>query len=116
MENKYIEPTDHDAFIDWAKKEPTEWAPIECPKCHGYGGWNLRLNAYNLRDKENTPENRHLFSHFRCHCGQCNGHGFVRLEDSGHVHDWKWVRNTGNCLKLHECSVCGKQWEVDSSG
>ena len=111
----YIKPTDPDAFVDWPRQSPTEWASIECPQCKGHGGWNLSLNQYPLHDKEDTPEARHLFSHFRSNCGQCNGYGFVREEDSGHIHDWDRVQNAGNCLNLYACSVCGKKWEVDSS-
>jgi hypothetical protein len=31
-------------------------------------------------------------------------------------HEWVHVRNTGNCLNLHRCVHCGKEWEIDSSG
>ena len=81
----------------------------------GYGGWNLRVNAYPLHHREDTAENRHKHSHFKQSCYHCVGWGFVRPEDADHVHDWKHVAVLGNCLNLYECSVCNKKWEVDSS-
>lgn len=123
--NKYLEPTDADAFLDFPKKslekilESSPWMKdhsVECPQCKGHGGWNLRINAYPLHHHENTAENRHEFSHFRASCSHCHGWGYVKPEDANHVHEWVWVKNTGNCLNLHECKTCGKQWEIDSSG
>jgi hypothetical protein len=117
--NTYIEPTDNDAFVDFPEKAaPPEYMglTVECPQCKGHGGWNLRLNEYRLHGKEDTPENRHLFSHFRAHCTQCQGYGYVTPDNADHIHKWKIVRNTGNCLNLYECEVCGRGWEVDSSG
>jgi hypothetical protein len=114
----YLDPDHPDAFIDFpAPPAPPEYmgATVECPLCKGHGGWNLALNEYKLHGKEDTPENRHLFSHFRASCSQCQGYGHVRPEDSDHVHEWKWIQNIGNCLNLHECTKCGKKWQIDSS-
>ena len=114
---KYLDPTDPDAFLDYERKspEPDLGFTVECPRCKGHGGWNLRLNAYPLRGYENTPENRHLYSHFRAGCSHCQGHGYVTPENADHVHQWVFVEITGNCLSLHRCKVCGREWEIDSS-
>lgn len=113
---KYIEPTDPEAFVDHPKQTVLyEHLSVECPQCKGHGGWNLKLNEYPLHGKDDTPENRHFFSHFRASCSHCNGYGYVSPEDADHVHNWVFVKNTGRCLNLHECTVCGKQWEIDSS-
>ena len=119
----YIHYDNADAFVDFPGKQPKDHLPNygmsdhteECTKCKGYGGWNLRLNAYPLHDKENTPDNRHKFSHFRASCDHCNGYGYVKPEDATHVHQWVFVRNEGNCLNRNECEVCKKQWLIDSS-
>jgi len=114
----YLEPTNPEAFIDYpGKQSKPDYIPnsCECPKCKGYGGWNLKLNAYPLHFKEDTPQNRHLYSHFRAGCSHCFGWGWVREEDADHVHDWQFVHNIQNCLNLYDCSICGKQIEIDSS-
>jgi len=116
--NKYLESTDELAFVDFPSKkgpQPEQGLTEVCPKCMGYGGWNLKLNAYPLHFREDTPENRHKFSHFRQNCYHCSGWGWVREEDANHVHDWQFKENLGNCLNLHECSICGKKWQIDSS-
>jgi hypothetical protein len=118
--SNYLEPTDPGAFIDYPLKDSAEAAEMgfshECPLCKGHGGWNLRVNAYPLHNKEDSPENRHNFSHFKAHCDTCHGWGYVREKDANHIHKWEFVRNTGNCLNLYHCSGCSKDWEVDSSG
>jgi hypothetical protein len=117
--NHYLEPTDDRAFEDYPLQDPLKaydiGLTIECPQCKGHGGWNLTLNAYHLHGKENTPENRHLFSHFRASCSHCHGHGYVAPEDAGHIHDWQRAKPMGRCLNLYECSICKKAWIVDSS-
>jgi len=117
--NVYLDTTDKDAFVDFpGKLRPSSAYPSrssECPKCKGYGGWNLKLNAYPLHNLEDNAENRHKFSHFRQGCYHCSGWGWVREEDANHVHDWDFVSNLGNCLNLYECNICGKTWQVDSS-
>lgn len=116
--NKYLEPNDPDAFVDFPgiMLKPDHMPnSCECPKCMGYGGWNLKINAYPLHFREDTSENRHKFSHFRQCCYHCYGWGWVNEEDANHVHDWQFKENLGNCLNLHECSICGKQWQIDSS-
>ena len=111
-------PNDPQAFVDFPKPPAAPeymGATVECPLCKGHGGWNLRLNEYKLHGKEDTPENRHLFSHFRASCSQCQGYGVVKPEDGYHIHDWKRTKNLGNCLNLYECAECGQKWQVDSS-
>ena len=114
---KYLEPTDPGAFVDHERlnPEPSMGYTVECPQCKAHGGWNLKLNEYPLRGKENTPENRKLFSHFRASCSQCQGYGYVAPDNADHIHEWVFVKNTGNCLNLHECKICGRKWEIDSS-
>ena len=114
---KYLEPTDPGAFVDHERlnPEPSMGYTVECPQCKAHGGWNLKLNEYPLRGKENTPENRKLFSHFRASCSQCQGYGYVAPDNADHIHEWVFVKNTGNCLNLHECKICARKWEIDSS-
>ena len=115
----YLEPTDPEAFVDHPVQDVAFAAqygmPVECPQCKGHGGWNLKLNAYPLHGKEDNAHNRHLFSHFRASCSQCNGWGYVRHEDADHIHQWETVERLGNCLHLDRCKVCGREWQVDSS-
>lgn len=114
----YLEPTDPGAFEDYPRIDPLPAAEMglvhECLQCKGHGGWNLRLNAYPLHGKKNTPENRHLYSHFRASCSNCMGHGYVSPKDAEHIHKWEFVKNIGNCLNLHRCSECGQEWQIDS--
>lgn len=115
---KYLEPTDPNAFLDFPLQEsPPTWAPdyVPCPKCFQHGGWNLEINAYPLRNMENTPENRHKYSHFRAHCGQCNGYGWTSQENAKCLHEMVHHRNTGRCLNEYKCIKCGKIEEIDSS-
>ena len=115
----FIDRHDPDAFVDFPQADRAAAEEIgrteECPKCQGHGGWNLKLNAYPLRQHADTPENRHKFSHFRASCDHCVGWGYVKPDDTDHIHEWIFVRNLGNCLNLHECEICGKQWQIDSS-
>ena len=62
----YLKPNDRDAFVDWPKIKFTDfiekypyWVEkyVECPLCFGHGGWNLKINAYPLHEKENNSEN-----------------------------------------------------------
>lgn len=114
--NDFLEPDHPDAFRDYPKMDRTEYGPTgdECPKCKGHGGWNLRLNAYPLHDMEDTPENRHRYSHFRASCGACWGWGYLQ-EGQTCAHEWVNKRTVGNCLHEWECTKCGATREVDSS-
>lgn len=122
----YLEHDHPDAFLDYPEEQSANVLRMareqgmtqRCHVCHGHGGWNLRLNAYPLHDREDTSENRHKFSHFKCNCGQCNGWGWIKPDSADakcEKHEWKHVRATGRCLHLYECQNCGKQHEVDSS-
>ena len=110
----YLEPKDSGAFDDYPLMDNIENQSV-CPQCKGHGGWNLKLNTYPLHEKENTPENRHRYSHFRASCNTCFGYGYVKPEMADHIHNWTFVKNTGNCLNLYECKDCGQKWEIDSS-
>jgi len=113
---KYMDHTHPDAFVDHERMQPAYGCTVECPRCKGFGGWNLQLNAYGLPAGEaDTPENRKKFVHFRAICGHCNGWGFVSPEETCQGHDWKWIKNVGNCLNRYECIHCKKTSDVDSS-
>lgn len=112
--NKFMDYNHPDAFVDHVRKEPRYGMTKECPRCKGYGGWNLQLNAYPLHTYPNTPENRHRYSHYRSSCGHCNGWGFVSSEVTCDGHEWKFEKNLGRCYNRHRCTKCGQQWDVDS--
>lgn len=129
---QYITPEHPDAFVDFPGKKPKEnWnykgqELAECPKCYGYGGWNLTLNAYRLPPAyEDTPENRHRFVHFQAACFNCHGWGWMPAEETDHIHDFKeisreaaeqrGVNHYGMCYHVYVCSVCDKVKSVDSS-
>ena len=112
----YIEPTDPEAFVDFTRKEPAYDYTKECPVCKGHGGWNIELNAYKMPNGyEDTPENRHLYVHYRASCSHCNGWGYVEESNNCPGHKWVFVRNLGRCYNLYKCAICGEEWEVDSS-
>jgi hypothetical protein len=113
---KYMEHTHPDAFVDFPMKSPNiELGRTKlCAKCQGHGGWNLQLNSYSLHDYENTPENRHRYSHFICQCSNCYGWGFVH-ENQDCVHDWEYHKSLGKCLHQYKCIHCDKIDLVDSS-
>ncbi len=87
---------------------------VLCPVCNGYGGWNLKLNAF--RDG----------SHFRSNCSQCNGWGWVGLKDQDCVHEFeeigpeesrkRGVRHYGMFCHVYLCRKCGQIRSYDSSG
>jgi len=121
MQRTYMDQNHPDAFVDYPGKMERDSVMTslgytkECPVCKGYGGWNLELNAYKLHDYEDTAENRHRYSHFRANCGHCNGWGVVSPEEQCSGHEWKRVKNLGNCYNRYECIHCGQQQDVDSS-
>lgn len=85
-----------------------------CPMCKGHGGWNLELNAYSLHQNENTPENRHKFSHFRSNCSQCNGYGWT--DDVSCLHEYQHVRCLAPFEHESRCIKCDKRIVYDTSG
>lgn len=104
-QQEYMTHLHPDAFKDHVKKVKPAWAEQECLKCHGYGGWNLKLNQYMV----NEPP----LCHFRAHCSNCNGWGYTKRED--HIHYWNAGVTIGNCLTRYTCKICGKLDVVDSS-
>jgi hypothetical protein len=128
--NDYLSYDHPDAFVDWPKRQPPlDWYPdrtTECPVCQGHGGWNLTLNAYPLHHYADTPENRHLHAHFRCHCTQCHGYGWVEPAEARCIHQYdrelrvqecrdKGIYHAGMCWHVYECSKCGAILTQDSS-
>lgn len=105
-----------DAFLDFPPVDQTNWpkGATLCPNCQGHGGWNLKINAYPLHDKEDTAENRHYFRHFRASCGACWGYGFLQPGQTC-AHEWTSSRSIGHCLSIWTCGKCGAEREVDSS-
>lgn len=77
---------------------------VTCPQCKGYGGSVLQVDAYGKG------------KHFRCHCMQCNGWGWVEdgSKDATCVHEFT-EENVGNCLHKWTCKKCGASMVVDSS-
>ncbi len=113
----YLEPTHPDAFIDFPKLNKPDHGHdyIECPKCFGHGGWNLAINAYPMRNCEDTPENRHKYKHFRSSCSQCNSWGWLHPDKAKCIHDLTWSKNVGRCLNEYKCLKCDHTEVWDSS-
>lgn len=115
--SEYLKPTDPDAFTDMVKKPsepardmlvryrlmPADSTVVECGKCHGHGGWNLKLNAYGSG------------RHFRASCNNCTGWGYVPAAQGDHVHEWDRGETVGRCVTRYTCVGCGKVSDVDSS-
>lgn len=110
-------PTPEDHLAQWRKFHPNV-PPILCPKCKGWAGHNLVVNAYRLPDgMADTPENRHKYRHFRASCNQCAGWGYVASkEDAECIHEaGPGTPTRFNCVTNYRCTKCGKEWSVDSS-
>ena len=86
-----------------------------CPKCKGYGSWNLKLNASSKG------------KHFQSSCTQCKGWGWVGIDhrDITCLHKWEAMTNSEldqHNLKLckmehaYICRDCGRSNVVDSTG
>ena len=109
---EYLTRESPEAFTDYpplienergAAKHPIPVGSVQCPKCKGHGGWNLRLNAYGPG------------RHFRAACDQCNHWGHTTAKDAQCVHTFDNGRNVGRCLTLYTCTKCGTKRTVDSS-
>lgn len=87
-----------------------------CPMCHGYGGWNLRVDAYGPG------------KHFDASCSQCDGYGFVRPNslDATCIHErvelfqkecqHLGISHYGMFCHVYRCKKCGDTITQDSSG
>jgi hypothetical protein len=121
-------------FTDMEVRQPPTGYPcnaddaVLCPVCKGYGGWVLTENAYPLpKGHEDTAENRAKYRHFRAHCGQCTGWGWVPRgsADAQCVHEYKelsqetarakGVEHFGMCWHVYECAKCGHHKSTDSN-
>lgn len=102
---KYLEPGDARSFDDLVQKSPRNdlGFTIECPKCKGYGKWNLRPDAYGKG------------KHFRASCDHCNGWGWVDSKNADHIHEWVFESNIGHCNNRYRCIVCSQTRDIDSS-
>lgn len=114
----YVQPGDPEAWIDWPRAR--DRAPnyvgdnaVKCSICRGHGGWNLLLGAYPLA-RENTSENRHLFSHMKATCHGCGGHGWLR-PNSDCVHELRYNGVSGKITHL-SCVHCKKTVSWDTRG
>lgn len=110
-------PTPEDRLTYYRQQFPNA-TPLRCPKCKGYGGHNLEVNAYPLRKgMADTAENRHQFCHFRRSCDQCVGWGYVTdKRDAECVHEaGPGTATNFRCVTNYRCIKCGKGWSVDSS-
>lgn len=88
-----------------AKPDPATLYPdkaghVPCPKCHGYGGWNLTLNAYGPG------------KHFQASCSQCWGWGWVKAgtSDVTCLHSFKEIApdQPFRCWHTIRCEACGE--------
>lgn len=91
----YVQPGDPEAWVDWPepRKNPPHFMSGDserCGICRGHGGWNLLLGAY-PSPRENTSENRHLYSHMKATCHGCAGHGWIRTSEKRCVHEFRWT-------------------------
>lgn len=112
----YLTPDSKDAFLDFPLKEPSGPFTKMCPICKGHGGWNLKLNQYPIpKHLPNTPENRHRYLHFKQHCVQCSGYGYVTESDNCPGHLWEHVRHISRCYDEYVCTICNKTHFVDST-
>lgn len=112
---KYLDYTSPNAFNDISKRTPQNSNVVECPVCHGFGMWNLRLDAYGPG------------KHFQCSCFQCNGWGYVERnsKDASCIHEYreltqqesrdKGITHFGRCYHVYECKKCGNYTATDSS-
>ena len=116
----YLTADDPNAFLDMVKmpcppKQHYQEFTVECPKCHGYGGWHLRVNAYGEG------------KHFNCMCSQCTGWGCVKPgRDVECIHEWQEIGSKqaaelgiphyGMCYHVYKCAKgCGATSAHDSS-
>jgi hypothetical protein len=125
-ESGYFTPDHPEAFLDMVKLDrPIQWHPeldTECPVCHGYGGWNLKVRCYPLREGQSAH-----FAHFRCHCTQCQSWGWVQAgPDTSCIHEFsrelglaecraRGLYHAGRCWHVMQCVRCGATRSYDSS-
>ena len=113
---QYTDEHHPNAFIDFPPVQPPPPGRTPCPRCHGHGGWNIRMHAHQVPPKyPDTPENRHRFAHFQAACTNCNGWGHVPEAQGDHAHRWVTLRWTSS-VHTQQCEDCGTLWEVDTSG
>lgn len=113
--HKYMSYNDPNAFLDWPMQKPAPGFEKLCTRCQGHGGWNLAINQYMMPSGyENTPENRHRYTHFRKICDNCNGWGYVHNNQACPGHEWQFAKNLGRCYNQYQCIHCQAVQNVDS--
>ena len=112
----YLNEKSPRAFLDFPEPEAPHQGRETCPRCGGHRGWNLRLNAYPMpAGREDTPENRHRFTHYQAACPNCNGWGHVPEVQAGHAHLWETV-SWLDMVHTERCRECGLERQPDTSG
>lgn len=105
---RYLSPGDPGSFKDLPVRDKPEGRLAgpgrdhQCPKCQGRGGWNLLVDAYGPG------------KHFRSHCLQCSGWGWVKERDAICVHDWDETRGKRMGQRFYTCKSCGAVRETNS--
>jgi len=115
----YVQPGDAEAWVDWpvVNQRAPAWMSKDsekCGICRGHGGWNLLLAAYPLVEgRDNTSENRHLFSHMRTSCHACSGHGWILTSEKRCVHEYRYVGVSDQRTEF-SCVYCkhAVSWDV----
>lgn len=110
--DRYLKPTDKGAFKDMKVRGKATAIDkgtqnlIKCPKCKGYGGWHLKIDAYG-KDK-----------HFDAGCDQCNSWGWVNKDSKDATCLHKWGSDHGKCMFEHTymCTKCGTEITQYSDG
>jgi len=127
--SEYMDETHPDAFKDMEKKSRPDlrfpgkignW--VECGRCQGHGGWNLKLHAYK-RQRNGADIG---CEHFQTACGSCWGWGWVPKGQCLHKWGGKWEDSIAakngmtrpklfRCESIWVCVKCGEHRVVDSS-
>lgn len=115
--------TEHDpaAFRGWTKKECPGYAAVmnrlqtgqkpskkerlthECKQCKGYGGWNLKIDAYGIGQ------------HFKCRCPNCYGYGYVLETFKDHIHNWEYIKDAPRFTSSKRCTICNQVCDLELS-
>ena len=89
------------------------WA--HCPKCHGHGRWNLRLDAFGPKPGDPSGKRQHL----QASCSQCWGWGWVKTTDFRDMHCLHEFTEVApdqpfRCWHTIQCTKCGTRRSYSS--